>query len=194
MTRQEFEQRTGYYPSSDEYKVIEKFYMDYDGEKDQFCEAYKKNTDSIAQKIQLEIDVNRRLADEQLVEEKKQYESRIEKLEKDLERELEWKPTELSGNVSQEEYMDLANASGTREMTDGEAKDILYRWFGFAKEKVEVLRQVPQYEVNRHRLLRKVGSFERSPRYNATDWNYIRFDCGGMTWELHNGELRPYVH
>lgn len=54
--------------------------------------------------------------------------------------------------------------------------------------------RIPQYEVNRHRQLRKVGEIDRAPLYNATDWNYIRFDCGCMSYELHNDNLRPYLH
>ena len=73
-----------------------------------------------------------------------------------------------------------------------EAKDLLYQWFGFAREKIKIHHSVPQYEVNRHRMLRKVGEIERLPLYNATDWNYIRFDCGCMCYELQNDDLRPY--
>lgn len=35
---------------------------------------------------------------------------------------------------------------------------------------------------------------EDAARYNATDWNYIRFDCGSMEYELDNGNLRFYIH
>jgi hypothetical protein len=31
-------------------------------------------------------------------------------------------------------------------MTDDEAKDLLYDWFGFAREKVTILHSVPTYE------------------------------------------------
>lgn len=27
--------------------------------------------------------------------------------------------------------------------------------------------------------------------YNSTDWNYIRFTCGRMSYELYNDTLRP---
>ena len=65
---------------------------------------------------------------------------------------------------------------------------------GFAKEKIKIHRTLPRYEVNRHRQLRKVGEIDRAPIYNATDWNYIRFDCGCMSYELYNDNLRPYLH
>ena len=43
MEIKEFEKRTGYFPTTEEYKTIEKIYMNFDGDKDEFCEAYKKN-------------------------------------------------------------------------------------------------------------------------------------------------------
>jgi len=39
MMIEEFEQRTGYFPSSAEYKAIEAAYMEFDGDKDEFCKA-----------------------------------------------------------------------------------------------------------------------------------------------------------
>lgn len=42
MMIEEFEQRTGCFPSSAEYKAIEAAYMEFDGDKDEFCKAYKK--------------------------------------------------------------------------------------------------------------------------------------------------------
>lgn len=47
MMIEEFEQRTGYFPSSAEYKAIEAAYMEFDGDKDEFCKAYKKNANDI---------------------------------------------------------------------------------------------------------------------------------------------------
>ena len=42
------------------------------------------------------------------------------------------------------------------------------------------------------RRLRLVGETERKPLYNATDFNYVRFDCAGWFYEMYNGELRKY--
>ena len=96
--------------------------------------------------------------------------------------------------IWQEDYEKLADCSDTKRMSDEEAKDLLYDWYGFAKEKIRIHHSVPVYEVNRHGRLRKVGKLDRSPLYNATDWNYIRFDCGCMSYELKNDSLRPFVH
>lgn len=153
MEIKEFEKRTGYFPTTEEYKTIEKFYMNFDGDKD---------------------------------------ERRNRKIKKDLEREQEWKPYNDAENVSQCDYDKLAKAAGTKELTDDEAKSLLYEWYGFAKEKITIHRTTPIYEVNRHGRLRKIGETNRSPIYNATDWNYIRFDCGCMSYELQDDNLRPF--
>lgn len=116
----------------------------------------------------------------------------IERLKQQLELEQEWKPYIDTDNYPQERYDELRKAG--RVMTDDEAKEILYDWYGFAKEKITILHSVPKLEVNRHRQLRKVGEIERLPLYEATDWNYIRFDCGCMSYELVNDQLRPWMH
>lgn len=118
----------------------------------------------------------------------------IARLQSQLEAEQEWHDYEMKENVSQEDYRELIHAEGTRILTDEEAKDILYGWFGFAKEKTTIHRSVPTYQINRHRQLRETGAEERQPAYNATDWNYIRFDCGAVSYELHDDTLRFFHH
>lgn len=111
-------------------------------------------------------------------------------LRQQLDTELEWKDYEIEGNVRQDDYEYLVKQSDTRFLTDEEAKDILYDWYGFAKEKLVIQKAVPVYQINRHRRLRKTGEAERRPVYNATDWNYIRFDCGPVSYELYNDSLK----
>ena len=119
-----------------------------------------------------------------------EYEARIAKLNADLEREQEWSSYEDNNYVSEEDYQNLANCRDTKILSDEEAKQLLYDWYGFAKDKVTILRSIPRYEKKRHNRLRTVGETERLPLYNATDWNYIRFSCGCMSYELHNDNLR----
>ncbi|MEE0732822.1 MAG: hypothetical protein U0M23_04155 [Acutalibacteraceae bacterium] len=194
MMREEFEQRTGFYPTQELYQIIEKDYMTFEGDKDTFCKAYKKNADGMAEKIQREADIQKINARQEVEKAAKEYEAQITELEKALECEQEWKPYEDTDNVPQADYEKLADCSDTKRMSDEEAKDLLYDWYGFAKEKIRIHHSVPVYEVNRHGRLRKVGKLDRSPLYNATDWNYIRFDCGCMSYELKNDSLRPFVH
>lgn len=192
MKREEFEQRTGFYPSESFYSIIEKHYAEFAGDKDAFCDAYKNNKEGLATKIQWEADmqeVNIQRTAEKTVE---KYESRIAELEKTLEYEQDWRPWDGADNVQQADYVNLASQCDTKQMSDEQAKDLLYNWYGFARDKIKICHNVPVYEVNRHRLLRKVGELDRPPLYNATDWNYIRFDCGCMGYELYNDNLRLY--
>lgn len=193
MMREEFEELTGIFPSNELYAQIETAYMDYKDDKAAFCDAYVQNLNGLAEKIQMAADqasVKKHDEQEAII---KVSAMRIATLEKALENELEWKSTEINGNVSQNDYNALAQAAGTRKLSDEEAKEMLYSQYGFAKEKITILHTVPKYEVNRHRKLRKVGEFDRVPLYNATDWNYIRFDCGCMTYELFNDSLCLFV-
>lgn len=118
---------------------------------------------------------------------------KLERLENQLERELEWKPYADKDNVRQSDYEQLVGDPFTRFLSDEEAKDLLYDWFGFAKEKIRIIRSVSTYEINRHNRLRKTGEIERLPAYNATDWNYIRFNCGTVGYELYNDQIRLFV-
>ena len=194
MMIEEFEKRTGFYPTLVQYEAIERAYMAFDGDKDAFCKAYKKNADGMAERIQREVNMATFKAQRDQAAELTRRDVEIERLKKELEREQEWKPYEDTDNVQQADYTRLQTAGGTRTLTDDEAKALLYDWYGFAKEKIKIHRTLPRYEVNRHRQLRKVGEIDRAPIYNATDWNYIRFDCGCMSYELYNDNLRPYLH
>mgnify|MGYP007114007944 CR=1 FL=1 len=190
----EFEKLTDIFPTSDLYKAIEAAYYEYDGDKAAFCKAYKANTDGLAERIQRA--ANGTAADEAIAADARiaKMQAEIESLKKRLEAEQEWKPYVDTDNYEQSRYDELKTAGGTRILTDEEAKDLLYHEFGFAHEMIIIHREIPRFEVNRHRQLRKVGEIERLPLYNATDWNYIRFDCGRMTYELINDDLRPFLH
>lgn len=192
MMINEFEKLTGVYPTADLYAAIEAAYYEFDGDKVAFCKAYTANTDGIAEKIRDSVNAAAVKAQSEHAAELTRKDIQIDALTKQVEREQEWKPYVDTNNYQQAEYDHLRSAG--RVMTDDEAKDLLYDEFGFAREKVTILHSVPKYEVNRHRQLRKVGEIERLPLYEATDWNYIRFDCGVMTYELINDELRPFLH
>ena len=43
MMMNEFTERTGYEPSNDEYHYIEESYYEFNGNKDEFCRAWKKD-------------------------------------------------------------------------------------------------------------------------------------------------------
>lgn len=192
MMINEFTKLTGIYPTRDLYAAIEAAYHEFNGDKFDFCKAYKANTDGIAEKIQTAADTAAWKAEREHAAEITRKDIQIDALTRQLEREQEWKPYVDTNNYQQSRYDELRKAG--RVMTDNEAKDLLYNEFGFAREKVTIYHSIPTYEVNRHRQLRKVGEIERLPLYEATDWNYIRFDCGCMTYELINDDLRPFLH
>ena len=196
MMMSEFIERTGFEPTAEEYEKIEDAYYRFDGSKDEFCKNWLaeggilKAAQARAEKISqlrselLELDhANRMETDD--------YERRIEQLKAQLDRELEWRFCADAGtHMSQRAYEDLAGA-GTA-MTDEEAKAFLANECGFDPEKVVILHEVSTYEVNKYHQLRPAASFTRQPVFNATDWNYIRFDCACFMYELVNGELHFY--
>ena len=104
-----------------------------------------------------------------------------------------WMPYVDTKNVSQEEYDRLANSGGTIDLDDESARQLVAREFGFDPSKIVIQRSVPQYEIDQHRRLRKVGEIAREPQYNATDWNYVRFDVCGWEYEMYNGSLKFYL-
>ena len=192
MLYEEFTKLTGFYPTQEMYEEIEDEYYAFDGDKAAFCKAYVENVGGMAERITKraheEIERKRNAADDMIAD----LRDEVCDLKKRLEREEEWRPYTDSKNVPQEEYADLAAGCGTRMMTAKEAKDLLYDWFGFDRDRVTLYETLDKYEVNRHGVLRKVGEIIRLPLYNATDWNYIRFDCGRMAYELINGDLRLF--
>lgn len=197
MMREEFEQRTGFYPSSALYTIIEKHYTEFNGDKDAFCKAYKKNADGLAEKIQREADMETFRTQQEVEKAQKATETRIAELEKALEREQEWKPYEMNGNVSQADYEKLADGAETGRcshyMTDAEAIAWICDEFDFDPSKITILHEIDEYEINRHRQLRRTGKkIDRRPVYCATDYHYIRFNTSRWYYEVWNGQLRPF--
>ena len=180
MMMSEFIDRTGFEPTAKEYAKIEEAYYDFDGDKDAFCKAFVKGGGArkLCKARAAEIDRLNSL----LLESERQYkkdmadrEKRIDELTAELDRELEWKPSDGAGtNMSQNDYAHLADCGKT--MTDEEAKAFIADECGFAPEKIHILHEVNTYEVNKHSHLRKSGTFDRAPVYESTDWNYVRFD------------------
>lgn len=200
MLISEFENLTGIYPSENLYSVIEKFYSESKEDKHDFCRAYLMNADCLAERIQREVNKlelnreNQATAEIWKLETKLNAEKeRADKLQQELDKELDWKPAEHTGtNMKQEDYNKLAESGSAIIPSDEEAIEHLSMLFGFMPEKIQILREVQTFEVNKYHRLRVKDTYHREPLYDATDWNYIRFDCAGNQWELVNGELLPY--
>ena len=192
----EFIERTDFEPTADEYAKIEEAYYNFNGDKNAFCKAFidgngvsricRARAEEISRLRSVMLETERQFKND--IEER---DRRIEHLTAELDRELEWKPSENTGtNMSQYDYDHLARSG--RKMSDGEAKAFIADEYGFAPEKICILHEVSSYEVNKHRYLRKSNTYERTPMYESTDWNYVRFNCAQFMYELVNGELRFY--
>lgn len=200
MNIKEFTERTGFYPTYEHYKFIEKSYMDFDGDKDAFCKAYKANENGLAERIARAAD---RDFEKKAEAGKKAYarmEERIARqayiindLQSQLDAELEWTPCEDAGTrMTQRDYVKLREDRFTKTMTDEEAANFIAEELGFKAERVKIIRKAETYEVNKHRRMRVAETYEREPLYESTDWNYVRFDVYGMTYEYVNGQLMMY--
>lgn len=207
MTMSEFVERTGFQPLPFEYEKIEEAYYNFDGDKDAFCRAFVEagGEKKVYQARAAEIDrLNGKILemDKSAKKDGAEYERRLADLQIQLDRELEWKPCEDCGTkMSQDRYESLlANCtvwSGDPHiMNVEEAKQLVAEEFGFAMDRIEIITTVHTYEVNKHQQLRKAAAYTRQPLYDATDWNYVRFNVrgAGCTWsyEMVNGELETY--
>lgn len=200
MLRSEFETLTRIYPSETLYSVIEEFYNDSKLDKHEFCEKYKFNADGLAERIQEEANELEAEKAQQAYFEVRELKADLDKMRMDrnrlkdqLDRELDWHPAEHTGtNMKQKEYQKLLECCTTEVLSDEEAVKRISELFGFMPDRIQILHEVQTFEVNKYNRQRVKDTYQREPLYDATDWNYIRFDCAGNQWELINGELLAY--
>lgn len=200
MLRSEFETLTRIYPSETLYSVIEEFYNESKLDKHEFCENYKLNADGLAERIQEEANELEAEKAQQAYFEVRELKADLDKMRMDrnrlkdqLDRELDWHPAEHTGtNMKQKEYQKLLECYTTEVLSDEEAVKRISELFGFMPDRIQILREVQTFEVNKYNRQRVKDTYQREPLYDATDWNYIRFDCAGNQWELINGELLAY--
>jgi hypothetical protein len=200
MLRSEFETLTRIYPSETLYSVIEEFYNESKLDKHEFCENYKLNADGLAERIQEEANELEAEKAQQAYFEVRELKADLDKMRMDrnrlkdqLDRELAWHPAEHTGtNMKQADYQKLLDCYTTEVLSDEEAVKRISELFGFMPDRIQILREVQTFEVNKYNRQRVKDTYQREPLYDATDWNYIRFDCAGNQWELVNGELLPY--
>ena len=200
MLKEEFIARTGYTPTDAEYAAIEGDYYEFDGDKDAFCKVFDVEAFKAAYPAR-EIEKLRRINEElntridALEVELSKCAAENVDLKTELEKEQEWKHSDGAGtNMEQEVYESLVR--GGYEMKEAEAKAWIRDNFGFAEDLVEIVYEASTMEVSRHHKLRVAETFRRPPIYEATDWNYARFNVlvRGAThrWEVVNGELMEY--
>ncbi len=124
-----------------------------------------------------------------------ELEAKIKKLEATLNAEQEWKPFESDNNVKQADYEKLANCvpNCAHYMTDDEAKDWICKEFDFDRDKITIIHEINEEEVNRHHQCRNTGKkINRRPIYCATDYHYIRFNTSRWYYEIWNDSLNPF--
>jgi hypothetical protein len=124
-----------------------------------------------------------------------EMEAQNKKLAAALDAEQEWKPYENKQNVSQADYEKLASSAPNCAyyMTDEEAKDWICNEFDFDRDKITILHEIDEEEVNRHHQCRNTGrKIDRRPIYCATDYHYIRFNTSRWYYEVWNDNLRPF--
>lgn len=200
MLISEFQRRTGIFPSENQYSVIERFYYESKEDKDDFCRRYMMNADCLAERIQTEVNKLEQAIDHKFLSKISNLEAELEaekkradKLQQELDKELDWHPAEHVGtNMNQSDYQEIAESGSAIVASDEEAIEHLSILFGFMPEKIQIVHEVQIFEVNKYHQLRVKETYHREPLYEATDWNYIRFNCAGMQWELVDGELLPY--
>jgi len=112
----------------------------------------------------------------------------IRNLQERLEIEEEWTDYQTD-ELSDADYERLKESCGSKSLTNSEAKCFVSNEYGFDESKIEILRELRQYEVNRHRRLRYKATTERNPYYFASDYHYVRFVCCGCTYEVKDGDL-----
>lgn len=204
MMKEEFEKLTGLKVSWDEYKAIEQAYMDFDGDKYDFCKAYKgdryslrTNIDKIAQRdAEIKNILEAKNAEIKMLKDQiAALNIELAKAEEKLEKAEEWRDYEDEHNVKQQEYENLRNDRFTRELNDDEAVKLVAEEWGFDPGKIRIVHEVAKQQISRHNRCRNVGIYERKPLYNATDWNYIRFNVIGNVaygYEMYKGELQMF--
>ena len=194
MTIHEFEELTGFYPSTDLYSAIEQAYDDYPGDKREFCAEYKANKDGLAEKIQYMASLNTinalsaetAKANEAKLE-RDDAKRRIKELEAALEKAQGWQKYGTGSHMSDADYLDLEKRG--EPITEERAKEIIHKEFGFAVEFIEIVNELTEYEVNHSHQLRETGKLSRLPHYESSDWNYIRFNVNGWQYEMVDGQL-----
>lgn len=207
MNIKEFTERTGFYPTYEHYKFVEKSYMDFDGDKDAFCKAYKANENGLAEIIarSADADLNKEFdSRDKLIDELKHQavglksdiiylNEQVEELEEQLDKELDWKPCKNAGTqMTQTDYQNLAADKFAKSMTDEEAANFIAEELGFDPKKVKIIPTVETFESNKYYRMRVAVRYKREPLYSSTDWNYVRFDVNGIEYEYANGQLELY--
>lgn len=94
-------------------------------------------------------------------------------------------------NLDQDRYERLAHSA--KPLSETEAKALINDEFGFEFSRIKLISEVDKWELDESsKKWKHKETYNRPPLYDATDWNYIRFDVNGYQYEFINGELYFY--
>lgn len=197
MMINEFIERTGVEPTAEEYEQIEGAYYGFSGDKDAFCKNFLKNkgVEKLLRGRASKIEEMKKALDDlrkKSEEDKEAANKEINSLKKQLDKELCWQPCDCGTVMDQDSYEKLAACRDTMFLTEQEAKCLINKEFGFDKSQIEIINTVHTYEANKYHQMRVLNEYSRKALYNASDWNYVRFDCAGWQYEMVNASLRFY--
>lgn len=200
MMASEFYDRTGIDVVGKPYDIIEELYYDFDGNKDDFCKAFRANKNDLITKTFRQInELLHDLVDNYEKELKKKNQeidllkNNYKKLKEDYDRDLEWKNKGILSSMSDSEYQELLSCSVNNYSFD-KLINLISKECGFRADRIKIVESMVDYEVDRFGRLRAKGWKKRSPVYFASDYNYICFTIidSGMTYEYVNGTLRIF--
>lgn len=96
-------------------------------------------------------------------------------------------------NMSHEDYEKLKKSADNNALSESEAIILINKEFGFEASRIKIMiaAEIDVSEPNSRYL--EIEIKPRKPLYEATDWNYIRFNIitrsGEWTYEMVNGNL-----
>lgn len=108
-------------------------------------------------------------------------------------------------NMSQSDYENLEKSAESlighcdknTVLTDDEAKKLVGEEFGFEISKIEILHEAEIDISEADSPFLKIKKVPRKPVYDASDWNYIRFNIHGCAgewyYEMINGDIQPVI-
>ena len=203
MMASEFYDRTGIDVVGKPYDIIEELYYDFDGNKDDFCKAFRANKNDLITKTFRQINellhslVNG--YEKELKEKNQEIELLKENyriLEENYDRDLKWTDKGTLSFMESAQYQRLLESGSDDHFCwHDNPVDFINDECGFEKERIRIIDKIAVYEINRYGRYRTKGWEYRRPVYDATDWNYICFEVigTGMTYEFVNGMLHAFL-
>lgn len=96
-------------------------------------------------------------------------------------------------NMSQEDYEILEKSGDNNTLSESEAIILINKEFGFEASRIKIMSDAEIDVSKPNSQYLEIEKKPRKPLYEATDWNYIRFNIitrsGEWSYEMVNGNL-----